>query len=416
MNIVFVAQRYFPIVGGVETQTRLVVQELRRRGHDVSVVAANFDSTDLPDRLQVLGDSLLVPSYDSFSDEGTPVHALTPSLWDRMRMLPVALRALPVLRGRAYHGLRRFGYAWYRRVHVPKLRRLFEGADLVHSVAGGYLGWAAQEAAQDLGFPFACTPYVHPGQYGDDDASVRFYRESDAVFALLETDRRKLVDLGVPADQVHISGVVPLLPDTSDPDGFRDRHGLGDAPLVVFVGRLVDYKGAFALLDAATQIWETLPDAHLFYIGPSDAEGRARIDALNDNRVRHLGLVSEQEKADALHACDVFCMPSEFEILPAVYLEAWTYATPVVGGMAYGLPELVEGNDAGVCVTQDPTEIAREITALLTSDARRAEMGANGRALVDRRYTAAALVSGLEDVYASLTASTPADAPAAVAA
>lgn len=171
MRILFVAQRYHPFVGGVETQTRLVVHELARREHEVRVVATTLREPHLPARLRVLGDSLLLPDGRSYDDEGVPVHVLTPGLGDRLRMLPIALRTVPLL-ARRYHALRRFGYPFFRRVFAQKLHPFVAWADVVHSVAGNYLGWTAQEVARALGRPFVVTPYVHPGQYGDGPTTL----------------------------------------------------------------------------------------------------------------------------------------------------------------------------------------------------------------------------------------------------
>lgn len=397
MKILFVAQRYHPFIGGVETQTRLVAHELAKR-HSVEVAAVNFAAPTLPARLQMLEDSLLAPSYKSFSDEGVAVHALTPSLMDRVRMLPIGVRALPRIQRYAYHALQRFGFRWYRAVYLAKLEALVRRMDVVHSVAGGYLGWVALEAAKRHGVPFVCTPYVHPGQHGDDPESTAYYKGADAVFALLETDRRLLLDLGVAPEKLHISGVVPLLPPSSDPVGFRERHGLQDKPIVLFVGRIVAYKGARALLDAATNVWQEKPDTHFLFIGPLDREAQGWFDGV-DPRIRYLGRVSEQEKADALAACDVFSMPSNFEILPAVYLEAWSYAKPVIGGKAHGLTELIEGNQAGVTVEQNALAIAAHIRAFLGDPERRKTMGERGKALVQDRYSTEALVRIFESVY-----------------
>ena len=411
MRIVFVSQRYHPFVGGVETQTRLVVHELARK-HHVEVAAVNFADTALPPRLHTLSESLLVPPHESFDDEGVPVHALTPSPADRIRMAPIALRALPILPRFRYHALRRFGYRFYRSVYVPKLRKLMENADVVHSVAGGYLGWAAQEAATEVGVPFVSTPYVHPGQHGDDPDSVAAYARANALFALLETDRQFLVELGVSPDKVHLAGVVPLLPERAEPEAFRASLHIGDAPIVLFVGRVVAYKGVYALLDAAQQVWGEHPDAHFVVIGPGGNE--EELNALHP-RIHYLGRVSEQRKADALAACDLFCMPSTFEILPAVYLEAWSYARPVIGGTARGLKELIEGNGAGVTVGQDPEVIARCIIDLLADPERRARMGRRGQELVRERFSKEGLVNAYEKVYRTITRA-PARTPSAVTA
>ncbi len=102
--------------------------------------------------------------------------------------------------------------------------------DVVHSLAGGYLGWTAQAAARDLGIPFVCTPFVHPKQWGDGPEDVEYYEKADAVIGLVETDKEYLASIGVPKENLHIVGVSPNLPATADPKGFREKHGLGAAP------------------------------------------------------------------------------------------------------------------------------------------------------------------------------------------
>lgn len=400
MNILLIAQNYHPFVGGVETQTRMFAQVLARR-HRVAVAAGNFVPSRLPSRLAMLHTSLLTPSFAGYEDEGVPVHSLTPTPAQRLRMLPIVLRALPKVQRYAYHGLNRLGYRSFRAAHLPRLRALVEGKDVVHSLAGGYLGWAAQEAAREWNVPFVCSPYVHPHQWGDGPDDVAYYRRSQAVVALLETDRNYLASLGVSGEALHIVGVVPDLMPTSNPDDFRDRHGLGNSPTVLYVGRMMPQKGAKALLDAARSVWQHVPDAHFVFVGPGDALSDQWFKGC-DPRIRSLGKVNAQEKCDALAACDVFCMPSTSEILPTVYLEAWSYGKAVVGGKADGLPELVEGNGAGLTVTQSPSDVAEALSSLLLDPVLRERMGQSGRSLVQQRYTQEAVVGSLEAIFENL--------------
>jgi glycosyltransferase involved in cell wall biosynthesis len=400
MNILFVAQRYHPFVGGVETQTRLVLNALSQR-HHVEVAAVQFEEFQVPERLKLLDDSVLLPAFDSYVDGDVPVHALTPTATDRLRMLPIAARCIPRLGRHQFHALRRFGYPFYRNVYAPKIRALMDGVDVVHSIAGGYLGWTAQAVAHEFDVPFVITPYVHPGQHGDDADSVAYYRRSDAVLGLLETDREMLVELGVPRELIHLYGVVPLLPETADGTGFRTKHGLGEKPIVLFVGRMVEYKGITALADAAREVWAHEPDTQFVFIGPGSDAMKEALAAV-DERMHVLGFVSKQEKADAYDACTVFCMPSKFEILPAVYLEAWSYGKPVIGGPAHGLDALIEGNGGGLVADQTGPAVAEAITTLLANPARSAEMGRRGQHLVETTYSVDALVGVLESVYESV--------------
>jgi phosphatidyl-myo-inositol dimannoside synthase len=347
----------------------------------------------------------LTPAYESYKDGEVQVHALTPTWLDRLRMLPIAVRILPKLRGLFFTPLNRFGYPFYKAVFLDRMKALIKDADVVHSFAGNYLGWTAQAAAQALDIPFVCTPFVHPNQWGDDPASVEYYQRSNAVIGLLKSDRDYLESIGVPGDILQTIGVSPDLPETTDAVGFRQHHGLENVPLVLYTGRMMRQKGAKDLLAATQQVWDQIPDARFVFIGPTTPESEEWF-ANVDSRVMALGRVSQQEKADALAACDVFCMPSMSEILPTVYLEAWSYGKPVVGGYAEGLPELIEGNGAGIAVSQKPDDIAAALIRLLQSSDLREEFGRSGQQLIEKKYSTASVTQQLFQLYTQVSSLT----------
>jgi glycosyltransferase involved in cell wall biosynthesis len=401
MNLLLVAQNYHPFVGGVETHARQIAHALHER-HEVVVAAVNFSANTLPRRIAMLHSSVLVPRHRSRQEGRVPVRALSPTLLDRLRLLPIAARVVPGLsRLAGYFPLERFGFPWYRSVFFPQLRRLMMGVDVVHSLAGGYLGWTAQAAARRAGVPFVSTPFVHPRQWGDGPSDIAYYCRADAVIALVETDRDYLVQIGVPAVKIQVIGVSAELPPQVDPESFRCRHGLQKVPVILYVGRMMPQKGARAILESAPLVWQHHPNARFVFVGPLSREAEAWFQQ-RDPRVLVLGRVELQEKADALAACDVFCMPSLSEILPTVYLEAWSYGKPVIGGRAHGLPELVEGNGAGISVSQEPLAVAEALMRVLDDAALRGRLGAAGQRLVEERYAVASVTRSLEDLYLEL--------------
>lgn len=376
MHILLVAEAYHQRVGGVETQMQLVASELARK-HRVEVLT-------------------LLPVHDPCVGSAVPVSSLQFSRLDRLllrlpRMVP---RRFKKLKSRLSEKLR-------RSVYLSKLRPFVRGKDVVHILNTSPISLPTLDAARAERVPIVTTPYLHPNAEGNvsDWQISMFCKDADIVFALLETDRQILRNLGVAEERIRLAGVVPLLPEATDAHGFRARLGLGDKPVVLFVGRIVKNKGPHTLLDAAPHVWREMPDVHFIFAGP------ARDDSLNwfaertDKRIKYIGLVDEQEKGNAMAACDVFCMPSITEILPAVYLEAWSYSKPVIGGSAYGLRELIEGNGAGLTVEQDPLLLAAQLLELLRDEPRRRRMGERGRDLVARRFSKPVLIKALEDAY-----------------
>lgn len=353
--------------------------------------------------MEILHTSLLAPAMTDHTCDDIPVAVIAPrGRLDRIRLLPAAVRAVPRLQRYAYHGLNRLAYRTaFRPTFGPRLNQLAADADVVHSFAFGPLGWAAAEAARAAGAGLVVTPFVHPHQWGDGPDDVAFYRGADAVIGLVDTDTAYLASLDIPAVKLRTIGVSPDLPATVDPAGFRQSLGLGEAPVVLYVGRMMAQKGAASVLSSMATVWAKVPSARFLFIGPANAAEAAQFVGL-DRRAEYLGKVSAQSKADALAACTVFCMPSMSEILPTVYLEAWSYGRPVIGGRAHGLPELVEGNGAGLSVSQDGPAVAAAIVGLLNDRDLARRLGGRGRQLVEAKYSVSAVTGQLVEVYRSV--------------
>lgn len=401
-SILLVTQTYYPLIGGIETHVHQIAQEFQQEGHRVAIAAMNFAAYQGHPRYRVLQTSLMATTFADSTDGTVPVYSLAPrGASDRLALSPLLFRTLPVRSDDGYHQLHRLGHKIYHAHVAPRLSRLMEEVDVVHALAGDYIGWTTQALAQQKGIPCVCTPFVHPHQWGDGPEDVAYYKRCDAVIGLVSTDTAYVQSLGIPAEKFHTIGVSPDLPAHVDGQAFRARHGLGEKPVVLYVGRMMAQKGARAVVEAAPIVWEKSPETQFLFIGPGSPSEVAIFDG-SDPRLRYLGKVSAQEKGDALAACDVFCMPSMSEILPTVYLEAWSLGKPVVGGQAHGLPELVEGNGGGFNAAQTGDAVAEALVHLLLDSELRQSCGTRGKALVAQKYATAAVAKQLLELYGEL--------------
>ena len=285
---------------------------------------------------------------------------------------------------------------------ADEVRPWAEGIDLVHNCRIGRegLSFASLVVAREKDVPFVLTPVHHPRWGGWLHRHYhRLYRRADAVIALTEAERRALAALGVPEERIFVTGMGPVLGD--DPSGarFRERHRLGDDPLVLFLGQKYAYKGAGLLLRAAPRVWARHPRARFAFLGPRTSHSRRAFAGVNDPRVLELDQVDLAEKTDALDACDVFCLPSTQESFGGVFTEAWSLGKPVVGGDIPAVREVIEHGEDGLVCPPDPAALARAIDALLSDPARRKALGARGRAKVSRLYTWPRLAERTEAVY-----------------
>jgi glycosyltransferase involved in cell wall biosynthesis len=210
------------------------------------------------------------------------------------------------------------------------------------------------------------------------------------------------------APLAHKCRVVPFaidvarFPDTPEVAAEASRLKAGHArPLVLFVGRLVYYKGADVLLRAMRDV-----DADLVMIGRGPLEGVLRGAAADlgiADRVTWLAPVDDAALAAWYRAADVFCLPSvaRSEAYGLVQLEAHVSGTPVVSTrLPTGVPFVNQDGVTGLTVPPGDAEaLAEALTTLLTDEAVRARMGATARERVLRDFTVGRMVDETIAVY-----------------
>lgn len=177
----------------------------------------------------------------------------------------------------------------------------------------------------------------------------------------------------------------------------RKRHGLGGAPVVAHVSRLVPRKGQDLLIKAMSIVRADVPDAKALIVGGGSDDARLRRLAKNHSvadAVVFAGEVPESELAGHYAAGDVFAMPCrsrwadlEVEGLGLVYLEAQACARPAITGDSGGAPEAVVPGETGFVVGgADHRGLAARLVELLGDPSKARAMGVAGRAFVEANH------------------------------
>jgi glycosyltransferase involved in cell wall biosynthesis len=179
----------------------------------------------------------------------------------------------------------------------------------------------------------------------------------------------------VPSDVV---GVGSELPASLDAVGFRRRHNV-DGRFALYVGRIDENKGCRELFAHFRQYRKDTGSALRLVL-----VGKPVLPVPVDPGIVSLGFLSDAEKWNALAAADLLVMPSRYESLSMVTLEAWWAERPVLANARCDvLRGQCQRSNAGLYYSS--YEEFREALALLEADqGLRATLGANGR-----RYFAA---------------------------
>jgi glycosyltransferase involved in cell wall biosynthesis len=168
---------------------------------------------------------------------------------------------------------------------------------------------------------------------------------------------------------------------------FRRAHGLGDAPLVLFVGKITPRKGVDVLIRALAQL---PPDVQVVVAGnfmmPARPLHRLAQQLGVEQRVHFVGFLAEAQKLAAYADADVVAYPSVHEIFGLVPFEALMCGTPVVVCDDSGCGEVVAQAGGGLLVPYgQPAALAAALRTLLLDPTRRSRCAAKGRRYVEHQ-------------------------------
>lgn len=195
---------------------------------------------------------------------------------------------------------------------------------------------------------------------------IRACRKFDAVVAVSEPIRARVIRSGTPADRVHLirnawdGELVPL-------DRLNARMGLGvpeSGARIGWVGRLSQEKGADTFLRALAALRDLEWTASILGDGPDrgSLEGLARSLGIGTRVLWH-GVVPDA--ARLYRAFDVFVLSSRTEGTPITLFEAMAARVPIVATEVGGVPDVVSRREALLVPANDPAALARAIATVL---------------------------------------------------
>jgi glycosyltransferase involved in cell wall biosynthesis len=216
--------------------------------------------------------------------------------------------------------------------------------------------------------------------------------------------------LGVPDDRLAMiySGVGDLEPPVVNSRALRTSFGFDEeAPLVLFAGRLAEQKRVNDLLKALDLLQHIQPEVRTVIAGEgplrNELEASAHAYHLN-GRVRFVG--HRDDLPLLVAGADLVVLPSAFEGLPNVVLEAMQFCKPVVATAAPGTTEAVIDGETGLLVpVGDVRLLARAIRDVLRDPALARRLGLAGRARVAANFRAETMVAQFAELYERLARS-----------
>ncbi|MDM9625175.1 glycosyltransferase family 4 protein [Rhizobium sp. S152] len=174
------------------------------------------------------------------------------------------------------------------------------------------------------------------------------------------------------------------------------------SPSILFVGGLHPRKGLPDLFEAFEIVHRSFPTAHLYIVGdgPFREEYKAKAATLESAPdITFVG--STRDPYPYMLGADIFVLPSHADPAPLVLSEAREAGCAVIGASVDGIPQLLEGGEAGLLVPpQDPAALAEMLGHLLEAPERIADWRRKSQLRIER-LTIERVARETLEVYAS---------------
>lgn len=279
--------------------------------------------------------------------------------------------------------------------------------DLVHAHGPLPCGHAAMLLSAEIGIPYVIT--VHgldafateqvKGRAGEwcRRISQRVYQSAKRVICISERVRERVLEgtgsrsrTSVVYNGVNAEFFVPVSPPSP-------------SQIILSVGNLIPIKGHATLIKAFAAVSADYPGLQLTIIGTGPELESLQQLALQLNvrdRVHFRGRRSRREVAAAMQSCSIFALPSRYEGLGCVYLEAMSCAKPAIGCRGQGISEVIQQAENGFLVgTDNEKELALALKMLLGDQALRERISVAARDTVVDRFTLFQQAQRLARIY-----------------
>lgn len=267
--------------------------------------------------------------------------------------------------------------------------------DIVHSHYW-LSGWAGALLQERLGIPLAISFHTLgrvkeaarvPGEPRESlvriAAEAEVVARAECVVASTPADAADLIEhYQANPERICVSppGVDHEVFSPGDRTAARARFGLGDGPIVGFVGRIQALKG----VDVAIRAVAAIPGCELLVVGgPSGPGGAADLagfrslaEEVAPGRVHFHGPMDHTEVVDAYRAVDALIVPSRAESFGLVALEAQATGIPVVASRVGGLPYIIlDGVSGRLVAGHDPADYTVALERILFDPVHAADLG-----------------------------------------
>jgi glycosyltransferase involved in cell wall biosynthesis len=283
---------------------------------------------------------------------------------------------------------------------------------LLHAHAALPCGHAALLTARNLAIPYVVTVHGLDAFLAEQVGGRAGRKCAELVRSVYEGAARVVCISGKVAEIVEKGtngkARIEVVHNGVDTDLFFPADEKCDSPVVLSVGNLIPVKGHDLLLRAVASLPGSQSQVKVRIIG--EGPERPRLEMLCrelklGTRVEFLGRRTRSEVAHEMRSCTVFALPSRYEGLGCVYLEAMASGKPVIACRGQGIEEVISPGENGFLVSPDQLrELIEMLQQLLRDDRLRLRVGRAARERVLQDLTLQHQAAKLRAIYEACAA------------
>lgn len=378
MKILQVLQFFSPVHGGSAESPYRLSKELAKRGHDVTIYASDYKSSQeyinsIPEVEVYLFRSWL--NYAKFH--------VTPSIIKRAKKEIKHFDIIHMHNYRTFQNIVVYYYA--KKYSIPYILQprgsipRFARKKNLKKLFDIFFGYKILKDADKLIFTTKMEL-----KYCENDFDIN-------------KNKTEIVPNGVD---------LPGYDNLPKKEEFREGYAItGNEKIILYLGRIHEIKGLDMLVKAFADLIRELADIRLVIVGPDDgflSTLKRQIEDLNiGDKVLFTGPLFGNDKIKVYVDADVFVLPSKYESFGNVALEACACGTPVIVTNNCGVSEWI-GDDVGYVVEYDKDQLRDAMIKVLSDERLRRRFGERGRRLAREEFSWSKISEQVESIYQSV--------------
>lgn len=381
MKILQVIPFFSPKFGGTISSVASISKELRKRGHDITILTTDFEYDEKFS--QVLIDlGIKIEPCPCIKDIG--LFTYSPSINNWLQKQLKNFDVIHMHNFRSYQNARVALYA--KKLNIPYILQ-----------ARGSVLPFFEKTILKKSFDFIW--------------GYKILDSASKIIALTEFEKEQYKIMKVPDNKIVIipNGIdLSLFENLPLFGNFRKEYNISfDKKIVLYLGRIHRIKGLDILIKAFFDIQKENSNVLLVIAGPYDKYQEVLITQINDlkifDKVIFTGPLYGKKKFDAYVDADVYILPSRYETFPNTILEALACQKPIITTNNCGIAEYLQ--ECGIIVECSDKGLRDATRYVLNNETIARNLAKNGRLLIENHFEQRRVINEIEELYVAIQSS-----------